>query len=125
MLLLPLLLAAGYGLPDLGQIPAPDTATQARIERALATIRSGDGAGVDAAVRDLALCGEVALPAIVQRLNEASGGERLLLLAAASPMARAAPLLEQARADPHPAVRAWAQGPPRDRGPALRVLAQR
>lgn len=123
--LLPLLLAAAYGLPDIGQIPPPDAARQARIEKALAVLRTGEGKGIDAAVRDLALCGEAALPAIVKRLNEAGAGERLLLLAAASPMASAAALLEQARADPHPAVRAWAQGPPRGREPALRDLAQR
>ncbi len=119
-----LLLLAGYELLDPGAFPPPDAARAARIEKALAIVRTGEGANVDAAVRDLALCGEAALPAIVRRLNEAGGGERLLLLAAASPTARAAPLLEQARSDPHPAVRAWAQGPPREREPALRDLAR-
>jgi len=123
--LLPLLLAAAYGLPDIGQIPAPDPAHATRIDRALKAIRTGEGTDVDVAVRDLALCGDVALPAIVKRLNEAGAGERLLLLAAASPMARAAPLLEQAREDPHPAVRAWARGAPRDHDPPLRDLAER
>jgi hypothetical protein len=123
--LLPILLLVAYELPDLGQIPAPEAPRASRIERALATIRTGEGPEVDAAVRDLALCGETALPAIVRRLGEAPAGERLLLLAAASPMARAAPLLEQARVDAHPAVRAWATGAPRDPHPPLRDLAER
>jgi len=118
-----LLLAVAYELPDLGQIPPPDAGRAARIESALKNLRSGEH--VDAAVRDLALCGEVALPAIVKRLNEAEAGERLLLLAAASPMARAAPLLAQAREDPHRAVRAWARGAPREPDPPLRDLAER
>jgi len=122
--LLLILVAAGYELSDPGAIPPPDAARAARIEKALAIVRTGEGGSVDAAVRDLALCGEAALPAIVGRLNEAGGGEKLLLLAAASPMAQGAALLEQARSDPHPAVRAWAQGPPHEREPALRDLAR-
>jgi hypothetical protein len=125
VLLLPLLLAVAYELPDAGKIPAPDAAHAARIERALETLRTCDGPALDAAVRDLALCGETALPAIVRRLNEAGPGERLLLLAAASPMPRAAPLLAQAQEDPHPAVRAWATGASRKKEPPLRDLARR
>ncbi len=124
MRLLLILVAAGYELPDPGAFAPPDATRAARIEKALAIVRTGEGGNVDAAVRDLALCGETALPAIVKRLNEAGGGEKLLLLAAASPMAQGAALLEQARSDPHPAVRAWAQGPPHEREPALRDLAR-
>ncbi|MCK6461711.1 MAG: hypothetical protein L6Q95_17650, partial [Planctomycetes bacterium] len=123
-MLLPLLLLVAYELPDLEGIPAPEAPRASRIEKALATIRTGAGAEVDAAVRDLALCGETALPAIVRRLGEAPAGERLLLLAAASPIKRAAPLLAQAREDPHPAVRAWATGAPREKDPPLRELAE-
>jgi hypothetical protein len=114
VLLLTLLLAGLYELPGLADQPAPDAARGARIEAAMTTIRTGAGDEVDRAVRELALCGEAALSALVRRLNEAEPGERLLLLAAASPMPRAAPLLEQAKKDPHPAVRAWAQGSPRE-----------
>jgi len=123
--LLPLLLAGLYSLPGVDEIPAPDAPQAAAIAKALATIRTEEGEAVDRAVRELALAGEAALPAIVARLNEAGAGERLLLLAAASPTARAAPLLEQAREDPHPAVRAWASGPPPGRTPPLRELATR
>ncbi len=122
--LLPLLLLLAYELPDLAGIPAPEAPRASRIERALATIRTGEGSEVDVAVRDLALCGETALPAIVRRLGEAQAGERLLLLAAAAPMARAAPLLVQARDDPHPAVRAWATGAAREKDPPLREIAE-
>ena len=121
-MILVVLLAATYVLPD-APGPAPDAAQAARLARALASIRSGDDA--DAGVREIALLGEVALPAVVARLNEAGAGERLLLLAAVSRMDRAAPLLEQARDDAHPAVRAWAdRGRPRPR-PPLRTLAAR
>ncbi|HEX5138002.1 MAG TPA: hypothetical protein VFY93_13585, partial [Planctomycetota bacterium] len=123
-MLLPLLLLVAYELPDLEKIPAPDAPHASRIEKALATIRTGEGPEVDVAVRDLALCGECALGAIVRRLGEAPAGERLLLLAAASPMPRAAPLLEQARADEHPAVRAWAGPAKREKDPPLREIAE-
>ncbi|MDH3591944.1 MAG: hypothetical protein OER88_08705, partial [Planctomycetota bacterium] len=105
-------------------IPAPNAAVQARIEAALAALAAGgEPAGV--AVRELALVGEPALPAIVERLNAAGPAERLLLLSAARGMPRAAPLVERARTDPHPAVRAWAATPPPRERPGLRRLATR
>jgi hypothetical protein len=114
-----LLVAQAYGLP--AGLPAPDDAQQKRIDAALAAVR--DGGSV--AVRRLALVGEVAIPAVVKRLNAAPPAERLLLLAALRPMKAAAPVLEAARNDPSPAVRAWAEGAPRPPEPDLRRLAAR
>jgi hypothetical protein len=48
-----------------------------------------------------------------------------MLLAAVSRMPRGRPLLEQARRDPHPAVSAWASGPPPRKETDLRELANR
>lgn len=120
-----LLLAGIYDLPDAGAIPAPTDAQQARITRALQVLRESEWESGESAVRDLALVGEVALPAVVRRLNEAEAGERLMLLVAVSRMPRARPLLEQARRDPHAAVRAWASGPPPRPATDLRELANR
>ncbi len=108
-----LLFAATYVLPD-APLPAPDKAQQQRIVDALAQIRIGSDLA-DRAIRDLALVGDGALPAIVVRLNEAGAGERLLLLAAVSRMPHGRSLLKQARKDESPAIRAWlAAPPPRD-----------
>jgi hypothetical protein len=120
-----LLLAGIYDLPDAGGIPAPDAAQQARITRAMQVLKASDWATGESAVRDLALVGEVALPAVARRLNEAEAGERLMILAAVSRMPRGRPLLEQARRDPHPAVSAWASGPPPRKETDLRELANR
>lgn len=125
MQLAALLLAAVYSLPDGQNQPAPDPAQQARIVRALETIRKGEGESADFAVRDLALVGEPALPIVVARLNEAPANERLLLLAAVRRIPRAAALLEQAAKDPSPAVRAWVQRPPAHKPQDLRYLAAR
>jgi len=117
------LLAGLYVLPD--GCPEPDAAQRARIENALATLRAVEGEGVDAAVRDLALVGDAAVPFVVARLNEAPAEERLLLLAAVRRTPKGAALLAQARQDPHAAVRAWAIGPPPPPPPDLRLLAGR
>ena len=108
-----LLLAGTYSLPDAGGIPAPDAAQQARIASALRILETRDWETGENAVRELALVGEVALPSIAARLNEAEAGERLMLLAAVRRMARGRPLLDQARRDPHPAVacRSLSSGP--------------
>jgi hypothetical protein len=120
-----LLLAGTYSLPDAGGIPAPDAAQQARITSALRILETRDWETGESAVRELALVGEVALPSIAARLNEAEAGERLMLLAAVRRMARGRPLLDQARRDPHPAVRAWVSGPPPREKTDLRRLANR
>jgi len=120
-----LLLAGTYSLPDAGGIPAPDAAQQARIASALRILETRDWETGENAVRELALVGEVALPSIAARLNEAEAGERLMLLAAVRRMARGRPLLDQARRDPHPAVRAWVSGPPPREKTDLRRLANR
>jgi hypothetical protein len=120
-----LLLAGIYQLPDAGGINAPDAAQQARITQALQVLKGSDWETGESAVRDLALVGEVALPAITKRLNEAEAGERLMLLAAVSHMPRGRPLLEQARRDPHVAVSAWVSGPPPRKETDLRELANR
>jgi len=120
-----LFLAGIYTLPDAGGIPAPNAAQQARITSALRILETKDWETVESAVRELALVGEVALPSIAKRLNEAGAGERLMLLAAVGRMPRGRPLLEQARGDPHVAVRAWASGPPPREKTDLRRLANR
>ncbi|MGQ0612627.1 MAG: hypothetical protein ACT4PV_02595 [Planctomycetaceae bacterium] len=124
-MLLAALLAALYTLPDGPAFPTPDPAATARLARALQSLAALEGEEADRAAREIALLGERALPATVRRLNEAPAGERLLLLAAVSRMPRAAPLLEQARNDPDPAVRAWATPPPRPPAPPLQALAAR
>jgi len=79
---------------------------------------------VERAIREIALIGEAALPAVVVRLNAGGPGERLALLCAVSRMERAAPLRIQAASDPHPAVRALVGAPARaDARPDLRRLA--
>lgn len=120
-----LLLAGIYDLPDAGGIPAPTPAQQARITRALQVLKGSDWEAGESAVRDLALVGEAALPAVVARLNEAEASERLMLLAAVGRTERGPRLLEQARRDPHAAVRAWASGPPPRPATDLRELANR
>jgi hypothetical protein len=120
-----LFLAGIYTLPDAGRFPAPDAPAKARLDRALRALQAEEGEAADRAVRDLALLGEVVLPAVARRLNEADAGERLLLLAAVSRMPRAQPLLVQARRDPHAAVRAWVAGPPPRARTDLRRLAGR
>lgn len=125
MIPLVFLLAGLYEMPDVQGLAAPDAVQTRRLDAALATIRTGADDDVDRAVREIALIGEVALPAVVARLNEAGGAERLLLLAAVRKMPRAAPLLAQARSDPHPAVRAYVTGPPPRAPVDLRLLARR
>jgi len=118
-----LFLAGIYNLPDAGEIPAPDAAQQVRITKALRALTASEWETGESAVRELALVGEVALPSIAKRLNEAQAGERLMLLAAISRMPRGRPLLEQARGDPHAAVNAWASGPPPREKADLQQLA--
>jgi len=88
-------------------------------------VRTGDADEGDRGVRELALVGVVALPAIVARLNAAESGERLLLLAAVRRIPEAAILLEQARKDKSAAIRAWVAGPPKRAPDDLRLLAAR
>ncbi|MHC4959082.1 MAG: hypothetical protein ACYTGN_11980 [Planctomycetota bacterium] len=114
-----LLVAQTYALPS--GLPAPDAVQQKRIDAALAAVRGGGSV----AVRQLALVGDVAIPAVVKRLNAAPPAERLLLLAALRPMKAAAPLVDAAKKDPSPAVRAWAEGAPAPPEPDLRRLAAR
>ncbi len=119
------LLLSLYVVPDLEQIAAPTDVERSQIEAALQTLATGAREESDVAVRQLALIGEAALPALVKRLQTARPGERLLLLSAARRMPRGAVLVEQARRDAHPAVRAWATPtPPRSPRP-LRELANR
>jgi len=120
-----LLIAAAYSLPDAPVLPEPDAGQKTRIAQALEMVRRGDPDKADIAVRELALVGEAALPAIVARLNRARAGERLLLLAAVRRMARGAPLLSQAKSDESAAIRAWASGAPAREEPDLRLLAAR
>ncbi len=120
LLLLPL--AGPYGIDG---PPAPlDSATRQRLDQALALCRSGAGEEVEQAVRQIALIGEGALPAVVERLNAGGPGERMVLLHAVSRIGRAAPLRVQAATDPHPAVRALVAAPARAPPlPDLRRLA--
>ena len=125
MQLAALLIAAAYALPDGPALPVPDAVRKRRIAQALELVRRGDPDKADVAVRELALVGEAALPAIVARLNRARAGERLLLLASVRRMGRGAALLAQAGSDANAAIRVWASGPPPREEPDLRLLAAR
>jgi len=119
-----LLAAALYSLPGDYAPPAPDSAQQARIERALAAAHGTDLAKREHAARDLALIGESALPAVVARLNKADSAERVLLLTAIARLAAAQPVLDQARRDPAAAVRAVASPPQREPETLSRLAAR-
>jgi hypothetical protein len=110
-----LILLSLYALP--GELPAPSEAQGKRIERAIAGLR---GDQRERAVRELALIGRPALRAIVARLNEADAAERVLLLTATMRLPEGKTLVEQARKDPAPEVRAVADPP----APEPRSLAQ-
>jgi len=119
-----LVAAALYALPD-GYLPtAPDAPHQARIERALGELRGHDLQKRERAVRDLALIGEPALPAIVARLNSAGSSERALLLTAVARLSAARSLMDQALRDPDPAVRAVASPPQREPEGLARLAAR-
>jgi hypothetical protein len=113
--LLILLAAPLYSLPK--ELPQPDAAQAKRIERALADLR---GTARERGAREIALVGRPALRAVVARLNEADSAERVLLLTAVGRLPEMSFLIEQARKDPAPEVRALADPP--DREP--RSLAQ-
>ncbi|MEM8884348.1 MAG: hypothetical protein AAGD14_09780 [Planctomycetota bacterium] len=116
---LALLLAGSlYALPDGAAPPAPTPAQATRIEQALAELQK------PASVRTLALIGRAALPAVVERLNEADASDRVLLLHAVSRLPEAKTLLEQATRDPDPTVRASLRPPTRARLSLARLAAR-
>ena len=117
-----LLAGALYALPQAP--PAPDAAQSARIDDALAAVQGADLVKRQTAVRELALVGEPALARVVGRLNSADAAERVLLLTAVSRLDFAKPLLEQARRDADPAVRALVS-PPRRKPESLARLSAR
>jgi hypothetical protein len=107
--LLILLAQSLYALP--GELPAPSEAEAKRIERALRDLR---GEERERGVRELALLGRSALRAVVARLNQANSAERILLLTAVGRLPESTTLIQQARKDPAPEVRALADPPGRE-----------
>jgi len=118
------LAAALYALPEGYAPPTPDAAQQGRIERAMGDLRGQDLQRRERAARDLALIGEPALPTVVARLNQAGSSERALLLTAVARLSAARSLLDQAKRDPDPAVRAAASPPQREPVGLARLAAR-